>query len=149
MVMSLDATWIPCLSYMITHLNNFSKAICLLRFWLWVTHDGNLNILRPKLVTHIRQKWCHGKSLVSVWTVWVCFLLQDDVAFKQKQKEEQKALDALKAKAGGKGPLGKTLMFLILFKSILTQKLHTICTCKGVAWGICSDRTILELHSPQ
>ncbi|XP_030275844.1 translation machinery-associated protein 7 [Sparus aurata] len=32
----------------------------------------------------------------------------DDVAFKQKQKEEQKALDALKAKAGGKGPLGSS-----------------------------------------
>ncbi|KAM4588930.1 translation machinery-associated protein 7 [Leuresthes tenuis] len=30
----------------------------------------------------------------------------DDAAFKQKQKEEQKALDALKAKASGKGPLG-------------------------------------------
>ncbi|XP_061687528.1 translation machinery-associated protein 7 [Syngnathoides biaculeatus] len=29
----------------------------------------------------------------------------DEVAFKQKQKEEQKALDALKAKASGKGPL--------------------------------------------
>lgn len=33
--------------------------------------------------------------------------LQDDVAFKQKQKEEQKAMEALKAKASGKGPLGK------------------------------------------
>uniref|UniRef100_A0A3P8WZB9 Translation machinery associated 7 homolog n=1 Tax=Cynoglossus semilaevis TaxID=244447 RepID=A0A3P8WZB9_CYNSE len=31
---------------------------------------------------------------------------EDDVAFKQKQKDEQKALDALKAKASGKGPLG-------------------------------------------
>uniref|UniRef100_A0A3B3C7K7 Uncharacterized protein n=1 Tax=Oryzias melastigma TaxID=30732 RepID=A0A3B3C7K7_ORYME len=30
----------------------------------------------------------------------------DEVAFKQKQKEEQKALEALKAKASGKGPLG-------------------------------------------
>ncbi|XP_014865389.1 PREDICTED: translation machinery-associated protein 7 [Poecilia mexicana] len=29
----------------------------------------------------------------------------EDVAFKQKQKEEQKAMDALKAKASGKGPL--------------------------------------------
>lgn len=29
----------------------------------------------------------------------------DEVAYKQKQKEEQKALDALKAKASGKGPL--------------------------------------------
>lgn len=32
--------------------------------------------------------------------------VQDDVAFKQKQKEEQKALEALKVKASGKGPLG-------------------------------------------
>lgn len=30
------------------------------------------------------------------------------MAFKQKQKEDQKALDAMKAKASGKGPLGKT-----------------------------------------
>uniref|UniRef100_A0A3Q2CCG8 Translation machinery associated 7 homolog n=1 Tax=Cyprinodon variegatus TaxID=28743 RepID=A0A3Q2CCG8_CYPVA len=29
----------------------------------------------------------------------------EDVAFKQKQKEEQKAMEALKAKASGKGPL--------------------------------------------
>uniref|UniRef100_A0A3B4WMY5 Translation machinery associated 7 homolog n=1 Tax=Seriola lalandi dorsalis TaxID=1841481 RepID=A0A3B4WMY5_SERLL len=33
---------------------------------------------------------------------------EDDMAFKQKQKEEQKAMDALKAKASGKGPLCKT-----------------------------------------
>ncbi|KAM8867504.1 translation machinery-associated protein 7 [Synchiropus picturatus] len=33
---------------------------------------------------------------------------EDEVAFKQKQKEEQKALDAMKAKAAGKGPLGGT-----------------------------------------
>ncbi|XP_074528461.1 translation machinery-associated protein 7 [Halichoeres trimaculatus] len=31
---------------------------------------------------------------------------EDEVAFKQKQKEEQKAMEALKAKASGKGPLG-------------------------------------------
>ncbi|KAM7421935.1 hypothetical protein PAMA_010152 [Pampus argenteus] len=29
----------------------------------------------------------------------------DDMAFKQKQKEDQKAMEALKAKASGKGPL--------------------------------------------
>lgn len=29
------------------------------------------------------------------------------MAFKQKQKEEQKALEAMKAKAAGKGPLSK------------------------------------------
>ncbi|MEQ2241821.1 hypothetical protein ILYODFUR_029276 [Ilyodon furcidens] len=32
----------------------------------------------------------------------------DEVAFKQKQKEEQKAMEALKAKASGKGPLSET-----------------------------------------
>lgn len=31
---------------------------------------------------------------------------QDEAAFKQKQKEDQKALDAMKAKASGKGPMG-------------------------------------------
>ncbi|XP_076864843.1 translation machinery-associated protein 7 [Brachyhypopomus gauderio] len=31
---------------------------------------------------------------------------EDDAAFQQKRKEEQKALDAMKAKAAGKGPLG-------------------------------------------
>ena len=30
---------------------------------------------------------------------------EEDRAFKQKQKEEQKKLDELKAKAAGKGPL--------------------------------------------
>ncbi|XP_056157797.1 LOW QUALITY PROTEIN: translation machinery-associated protein 7 [Lampris incognitus] len=29
----------------------------------------------------------------------------DELAYKQKQKEDQKALDALKVKAAGKGPL--------------------------------------------
>ncbi|XP_061894036.1 translation machinery-associated protein 7 [Entelurus aequoreus] len=33
---------------------------------------------------------------------------EDDMAFKKKQKEEQKALDTLKAKASGKGPLGSS-----------------------------------------
>lgn len=30
---------------------------------------------------------------------------EDDLAFKQKQKEDQKKLDSMKAKAGQKGPL--------------------------------------------
>ncbi|XP_074504085.1 translation machinery-associated protein 7 [Sebastes fasciatus] len=30
----------------------------------------------------------------------------DEVAFKQKQKDDQKAMEALKTKASGKGPLG-------------------------------------------
>ncbi|XP_055686919.1 translation machinery-associated protein 7 homolog [Lutzomyia longipalpis] len=30
---------------------------------------------------------------------------EDDLALKQKQKEQQKALEAMKAKAGQKGPL--------------------------------------------
>lgn len=29
----------------------------------------------------------------------------DDMAFKQKQKEEQRALESMKTKAAGKGPL--------------------------------------------
>ncbi|KAM4612663.1 translation machinery-associated protein 7 [Polymixia lowei] len=29
----------------------------------------------------------------------------EDLAFKQKQKDDQKAMEALKAKAAGKGPL--------------------------------------------
>jgi len=29
------------------------------------------------------------------------------VAFKQKQKEDQKAMEAMKVKAGGKGPLSE------------------------------------------
>ncbi|KAM6947407.1 translation machinery-associated protein 7 [Lycodopsis pacificus] len=33
---------------------------------------------------------------------------EDDVAFKQKQKDDQKAMDALKTKASGKGPLGSS-----------------------------------------
>ena len=39
-------------------------------------------------------------------TYIVC--VQDEVAFKQKQKEEQKALEVLKTKASGKGPMCKT-----------------------------------------
>jgi hypothetical protein len=38
----------------------------------------------------------------------VYFLFKkDDVALKQKQREDQKALEAMKAKAAQKGPLGK------------------------------------------
>ncbi|XP_034388059.1 translation machinery-associated protein 7 [Cyclopterus lumpus] len=33
---------------------------------------------------------------------------EDDVAFKQKQKDDVKAMEALKAKASGKGPLGSS-----------------------------------------
>ncbi|XP_029288481.1 translation machinery-associated protein 7 [Cottoperca gobio] len=32
----------------------------------------------------------------------------DDVAFKQKQKDDLKAMEVLKAKASGKGPLGSS-----------------------------------------
>lgn len=32
----------------------------------------------------------------------------DDVAYKQKQKAEQKAMEELKAKASGKGPMGSS-----------------------------------------
>ncbi|KAJ0002522.1 hypothetical protein NQD34_007671 [Periophthalmus magnuspinnatus] len=33
---------------------------------------------------------------------------EDELAFKQKQKEEQKAMEAMKAKASGKGPLSES-----------------------------------------
>lgn len=36
------------------------------------------------------------------------------MAFKQKQKEDQKAMDAMKAKASGKGPLG--IFFFFIFQ---------------------------------
>lgn len=48
----------------------------------------------------------HGDVLV--YSLSLSGSVQDDVAFKQKQKEDQKALEALKARASGKGPLGKT-----------------------------------------
>ncbi|XP_068449458.1 translation machinery-associated protein 7 [Clinocottus analis] len=32
----------------------------------------------------------------------------DDIAFKEKQKAEQKAMEQLKAKAQGKGPMGSS-----------------------------------------
>lgn len=35
-------------------------------------------------------------------------VLQDEIAFKQKQKEEKKKLDEMKQKASQKGPLGKS-----------------------------------------
>lgn len=59
-----------------------------------------------KLKTYIKQKRRHVKSLINRLKLPGC--LQDDVAFKQKQKEEQKAMEAMRAKASGKGPLGKT-----------------------------------------
>lgn len=36
------------------------------------------------------------------------------MAFKQKQKEDQKALDALKTKAAGKGPLSNNHLFVFV-----------------------------------
>lgn len=56
--------------------------------------------------------------------VCVSACLQDDVAFKQKQKEEQKALEALKAKASGKGPLSKNRG-----KNSLTTKASCVYIC--------------------
>ncbi|KAM6325548.1 translation machinery-associated protein 7 isoform 3-T4 [Podargus strigoides] len=40
---------------------------------------------------------------------------ETDLAFKQKQKEEQKKLEEMKAKAAGKGPLGFALKMVLLF----------------------------------
>ena len=38
---------------------------------------------------------------------YMSIVFQDDVAFKQKQREEQKAMKEAAAKAAGKGPLGE------------------------------------------
>lgn len=38
------------------------------------------------------------------------FVLQDDVAKKQKLKEDQKKLQEAKVKASGKGPMGKLII---------------------------------------
>lgn len=40
--------------------------------------------------------------------LFILLLFQDDMAFKQKQKEEKKQLDELKKKAAQKGPLAGT-----------------------------------------
>jgi len=37
---------------------------------------------------------------------FLCDLFQEDLAFKKKQQEEQKALKELASKAAGRGPLG-------------------------------------------
>ena len=44
-------------------------------------------------------------------------LAQEDLAFKEKQREEKKKLDELKAKASQKGPMGKNFTFAIPLKS--------------------------------
>lgn len=46
---------------------------------------------------------CQGKTLQSLSTL--LSMKTTDLAFKQKQKEEQKKLEEMKAKAAGKGPL--------------------------------------------
>lgn len=46
---------------------------------------------------------------------------EEDLAFKQKEKEAQKKLDEMKAKAAGKGPLVRSPLnfYLHLFISLL------------------------------
>ncbi|KAM6325546.1 translation machinery-associated protein 7 isoform 2-T3 [Podargus strigoides] len=46
---------------------------------------------------------------------------ETDLAFKQKQKEEQKKLEEMKAKAAGKGPLGS----LFILKRFKERKKYT------------------------
>ena len=42
---------------------------------------------------------------------------QEDMEFKKKQKEQQKALEDAKAKAAGKGPIGENMIKITnLFK---------------------------------
>nr|XP_042700195.1 translation machinery-associated protein 7 isoform X2 [Chrysemys picta bellii] len=57
---------------------------------------------------------------------------EEDLAFKQKQKEEQKKLEEMKTKASGKGPLSKwpTQLFLSLswwWHQEVWQKVVTCC----------------------
>lgn len=40
-------------------------------------------------------------------SLWRC-IPQEDLEFKKKQKEQQKALEDAKAKAAGKGPIGES-----------------------------------------
>lgn len=47
--------------------------------------------------------------------------LQDEMAFKQKQKEDQKAMEALRAKAT-KGPLGETRNTAMLYMMYVALK---------------------------
>uniref|UniRef100_A0A3B4D2J0 Translation machinery-associated protein 7 n=1 Tax=Pygocentrus nattereri TaxID=42514 RepID=A0A3B4D2J0_PYGNA len=54
---------------------------------------------------------------------------EDDMAFKQKQKEEQKALESMKAKAAGKGPL----IFGGLFSHAVSRYIHEFIV-KFVGW---------------
>ena len=48
-------------------------------------------------------------SEVRCMYITTLFSFQDDVAFKQKQREQQKALKEAQAKASGKGPMGRWL----------------------------------------
>ena len=58
---------------------------------------------------------CHSASpnqryiVLEQFTIMLCNL-QEDVAFKQKQREEQKKLQDAKAAAAKKGPMGKTVI---------------------------------------
>lgn len=76
---------------------------------------------------HVKED-CKGLGKAyAIVEVLMCssVFLQDDMAFKQKQREEQKALEALKARASGKGPLSKTrkttLCAIAVIVNVLTQ----------------------------
>ena len=46
---------------------------------------------------------------------FLLYLLQDEIAFKQKQREEKKKLEEMKQKASQKGPLGNArISFVVL-----------------------------------
>ena len=49
---------------------------------------------------------------------FITFLSQEDIAFKQKQREEAKKLKEMQAKASQKGPMGMYLSVLKLELSV-------------------------------
>lgn len=58
-------------------------------------------------------RWRHSRSLSSIHRIRRDNPHpQDDVAFKQKQREEAKKLKEMQDKAKGKGPLSKSILFL-------------------------------------
>ncbi|EQB77101.1 hypothetical protein CB1_000145081 [Camelus ferus] len=69
---------------------------------------------------------------------------EEDKAFKQKQKEEQKKLEELKVKAAGKGPLGSILINLLLKQPLIPGSslglCHLLSSCPEAPAG-----TLLQL----
>lgn len=94
----MDEVSIGCTVFILVSVNTYLWSVIFVHNTVLLLHIANIIRFKKK------QRW----TISYLITLTLSELLQDDVAFKQKQKEEQKALDAMKAKASGKGPLGKT-----------------------------------------